>query len=75
MYKCQHRVFIYNSTRFKLKLITDILSNPSSTKLEMPIYHIIKGELDFTTFCDAYLEAGGEISQNLVGGILDVHKK
>ena len=64
-YKCQHRAFIDKSLRAELNIMKDILSNPTKICLETPIAHVIKRQVDFVSYGDTSLEAGGGYSENL----------
>ena len=63
-YKCKQKTFISKPMRTELKLIQQILSNPTKYSLDTPIAHVVKRDPDFITYGDACLEAGGGFFEN-----------
>ena len=58
-YRCKQKTFITKHMRTELKLIHQILSNPTRYSLDTPIAHVVHRDPEFITFGDASLEAGG----------------
>ena len=63
-------VFISNNTRFELKRMDKVISNPKQYNLGTPIAHLVQRKPDFFTYGDVYLEVRGRFSDGKFGGII-----